>query len=117
MVPLLLQSPQATAVRLTLDRHVRLPLQDVQAQLLAAAHALLHTHQQACVLVGGEGGEVGDGGVESFHERSRLVVKSLRFTVALFVFHIGTEQSPIWVCVHARVFFSKPELMELTRKH
>lgn len=55
-VPLLLKSPQAAAVRLTLDRHVRLPLQDVQAQLLAAAHALLHTHQQAGVLAGNKEG-------------------------------------------------------------
>lgn len=50
VVLLLLQSLEAAAVWLTLDRHVCLLLQDVQTQLLAAAQALLHTHQQAGML-------------------------------------------------------------------
>lgn len=51
VVLLLLQSLEAAAVWLTLDRHVCLLLQDVQTQLLAAAQALLHAHQQAGMLV------------------------------------------------------------------
>jgi len=50
VVLLLLQSFEATVVWLTLDSHVRLLLQDVQAQLFAAAEALLHVHRQAGVL-------------------------------------------------------------------
>lgn len=50
VVLLLLQSLEAAAVWLTLDRHVCLLLQDVQTQLLAAAQALLHAHQQAGML-------------------------------------------------------------------
>lgn len=50
VVLLLLQSLEATAVWLALDSHVCLLLQDVQAQLLAAAQALLHAHRQAGML-------------------------------------------------------------------
>lgn len=50
VVLLLLQSLEAAAVWLALDGHVCLLLQDVQAQLLAAAQALLHVHRQAGVL-------------------------------------------------------------------
>lgn len=50
VVLLLLQSLEAAAVGLTLDGQFRLPLQDVQAKLLAAAKALLHVHRQAGAL-------------------------------------------------------------------
>lgn len=50
VVLLLLQSLQAAVVWLTLHGHVGLLLQDVQAQLLAAAQTLLHPNRQAGVL-------------------------------------------------------------------
>lgn len=51
VVLLPLQSLQAAAFWLTLDGHICLLLEDVQAELLAAAQALLHTHSQPGMLV------------------------------------------------------------------
>lgn len=52
VVVLLLQSLQAAAVRLPPHGHVRLLLQEVQAQLAAAAQAGLQAQHQAVVLLG-----------------------------------------------------------------
>ena len=68
----LLQSLQAAAVGLTLDGHVCLLLQDVQAQLLAAAQALLHVHRQAGVL----GGE------------RKLIMSTRRMSLRLAVYYL-----------------------------
>lgn len=81
-------------------------------------HSSTRTSSLACWSGGRRGGEQKKKekkekkSKKSFHECSRLVVKSLRFTVALFVFHIRTERSPIWVCARVCMcvllfFFSK----------
>lgn len=47
----LLQDLEAAVVWLTSDGHVRLLLQDVQAELVAAAQTLLHAQRQAGMLL------------------------------------------------------------------
>ena len=58
LVLLLLQLLQTAALRLTPDSHVRLPLQDVHVELLAAAQALLHAHRHPGVLSRGRASQL-----------------------------------------------------------
>lgn len=60
----LLQHLQAAVVRLTPHGHVGLLLQDVQAELVAAAQTLLHVQRQASMLLR-----------HSHHQHSHAVIK------------------------------------------